>query len=245
MIKRILLSLLLFLSIGPLSAKEIVLASMNYPPFYGEELKHYGPLIEIITKSYQKTGYEVKITFVPWVRALAWSKTGKVDGMVGVWYSPERAQHYHYSAPIFPNKMGFYKRKDEDIQYRDYADLKQQGYRLGSVRGYIQPTGLAESGIPLMFVSDDSQSFKILSRKRVDLVVVDKDYARYMLAKPEFKVYARNIQWMEPVLEEKQQHLIISLNTKQSKQKLQDFNKGLAALRLSGEFSGILKKHGF
>jgi len=245
MLKIYMLGLLMLFISGQAMTKEILLASMDYPPFYGEKLDNYGPLIELIAKSYYTMGYDVKIRFLPWARAIAWSKSGKVDGMVGVWYSPERAEYFLYSEAIISNSIGFYKRKNEDIRYKDYADLKEQGYKLGSVRGYIQPKGLQESGIPIMFVNEDLQSFKILSKNRVDLIVVDKEYSRYILAQPEFQKYAKNIEWMEPVLEEKQQHLIISKKAKNSKNKLEDFNKGLQILRETGIFTKILKKHAF
>lgn len=245
MLKKYTLALLMLFISEQAMTKEILLASMDYPPFYGEKLDNYGPLIELIAKSYNTMGYDVKIRFLPWVRALAWSKSGEVDGMVGVWYSPERAKYFLYSEAILSNSIGFYKRKNEDIRYKNYADLKEQGYKLGSVRGYIQPKGLEESGIPIMFVSEDLQSFKILSKNRVDLIVVDKEYSRYILTQPEFQKYAKNIEWMEPVLEEKQQHLVISKKAKNSKKKLEDFNKGLQILRETGIFKKILKKHAF
>lgn len=245
MLKKYILGLVMLFLAEQAMTKEILLASMDYPPFYGEKLDNYGPLIEVIAKSYDAMGYDVKIIFLPWARAIAWSKNGEVDGMVGVWYSPERAEYFLYSEPILSNFIGFYKRKNRDIRYKDYLDLKEQGYKLGSVRGYIQPKGLQESGIPIMFVSKDLQSFKILSKNRVDLIVVDKEYSRYILAQPRFQEYAKNIEWMEPVLEEKRQHLIISKKAKNPKKKLGDFNEGLQKLRETGGFTKILKKHAF
>ena len=240
------ITLLLVLScFGQVHAEEIRLASMNYPPFYGKNLKEQGPLIELIVKAFEGAGHTVQVEFHPWIRAMENSKAGKVDGMVGVWHSPKRTEHFFYSDPIFPNKMGFYKRKGEEIRYKDYIDLKLQGYTLGSVRGYIQPRGLAESGISTFLVNENLQTFKILSRKRVDLIVVDKDYARYMLNQADLKQYSENIEWMEPVLEERQQYLIISKKTENPHKKLSDFNKGLKMLRQSGEFKKIMQKHGF
>ena len=216
---------------------------MDYPPFYGKSLDKKGPLIELITEAFKNTGYTVQVEFYPWGRAIENSKAGKVDGVVGVWYSQERTEHFLYSDPIFPNKVGFYKRKGEDIRYKDYSDLKQQGYKLGSVIGYILPKGLAEAGISTLLVNDDFQNFKILSRKRVDLIVVDKQYAKYMLNQESLKEFSENIEWMEPVLEELQQHLVISKKTKNPKKKLNDFNKGLKMLRESGEFKNIMQEH--
>jgi len=70
-------------------AEEVLLAAMDFPPFYGKDLENYRPLIDLIAQSYKRVDYDVKIRFLPWTRALAWSKSGDVDGMVGVWYSAE------------------------------------------------------------------------------------------------------------------------------------------------------------
>ena len=200
----------LLLWVMPLAAKQITLASIDYPPFYGKTLPENGPMTEVITRAYAKLGYKVNVVFLPWARAMEWSRKGRIDGMLGVWYSTKRIADFRYSNPIMPNEIGFYKRKDDKISYQNYDDLKKQGYVLGSVRGYVQPTGLEESGIPIMYVNDDVQNFKILSKKRVDLIVVDKEYAKYMLEQPALSKFAENIEWMAPVLEKKQQYLIIS-----------------------------------
>ena len=236
---------LLLMLVTPLAAREITLATIDYPPFYGKDLPENGPMGEMVTRAFADQGYRVNIMFLPWARALEWSRKGKIDGMLGVWYSQKRIADFRYSNPIMPNEIGFYKRKGEKIRYQNYADLKQQGYVLGSVKGYVQPTGLEESGIPIMYVSNDLQNFKILSKKRVDLIVVDKAYASYILGQPELHEFADNIEWMAPVLEKKQQYLMLSRKTKNSKQKIADFNAGLRKLKQSGEFKDILAKHHF
>ncbi|NQZ08873.1 MAG: transporter substrate-binding domain-containing protein [Algicola sp.] len=238
-------NLLLLLFFGNVNAcvKEIRLASIDYPPYYGKSLKNYGPIIELITQAYKNTGYNVKIIFLPWARAISWSKSGEVDGIVGVWYSTQRATYLHHSMPIYPNTVVFYKRKNTDISYKNFSDLKRQGYTLGSVRGYVHPVGLEESGIKILYVNDDYQSFKLLSKGRVSLIVADKDYAHYMLAQPALREYAQNIQWMAPVLEMRHQHLGISKVTNNAQKKLTDFNRGLQMLKQNGEFAVILKKH--
>ncbi|ARU56829.1 putative amino acid ABC transporter periplasmic component [Oleiphilus messinensis] len=216
---------------------------MNYPPFYGEKMEDKGPLIEIIVRALESQGYKTRILFSPWKRAMLYAKEGKVaDGMVGVWYNDDRAEDFIYSAPIFPNRSGFYKHKEQNIVYTDYQDLVKQGYRLGSVIGYIHPKGLEESGIQIEWVPNDIQNLKKLALKRVDLVVVDREYARYVLkGLPDI---ASRIEWMDPVLIEAQQHLIISRKTKNAHVIIDAFNTGLELLRQTGNFDEIIQKHG-
>jgi len=223
---------------------QITLAAINYPPFYSEQLPNNGPVIEIVRQAYSSQGYQLKVVFIPWIRAMLWSKEGQIDGIIGAWYSAERNEHFLYSRPIYPNKMRFYKRRNHPIQYQNYQDLKQQGLLLGSVLGYNHPEGIEESGIEILYVTQDTQPFKLLSKGRVDLIVVDQDYARYILKQPDLSQYAPGIEPMPQVLSEKMQHLIISKRTSQAKNKLDSFNKGYILLKEQGRLKDILLNGG-
>jgi len=225
-------------------AKTIVLGAMEYPPYYGRGLKNFGPLIEIVVESYRHSGYEVEIVFLPFARAMYLSKAGEIDGVVGPWYSEKRAESLLYSLPMIENRMVFFKRKGESISYENFGDLKQQGYRLGSVHGYMLPTGLLESGITIYKVSREEQLLKILRGKRVDLIVLDKGAAQYALKQPGLTGVERNVEWMEPTLEHTPQYLVISKKTAQATEKLNAFNLGYRYLIESGEIRKILSEHG-
>lgn len=64
-----------------------------------------------------------------------------------------------------------------------------------------------------------------------------------MLSQPDLLEFSKNIEWMEPVLEEKQQYLIISKKAKDAKKKLEYFNTGFKKLKKTSDFMEILKKH--
>ncbi|ARU56831.1 putative amino acid ABC transporter, periplasmic component [Oleiphilus messinensis] len=236
-------SLLFIFFCGALNAKDVRLSSIDYPPFYGKNLENNGPLIELISESFKNSGYQTKIIFAPWKRGMIMAEEGKEsDGVVGAWHSNERENNFIYSDPIFPNRLGFFKHKNNDVKFKSYADLVKSEYTLGTVRGYIMPSGLEESGIRIELVRSDIQNFKKLATRRIDLVVVDQAYAQYVLKNiPDVE---SKIEWMEPALEEKQQYLIISRKAINAQQKIDDFNQGLKILRQTGKFSNIMEKHG-
>ncbi len=226
------------------NATKLTLAAMDYPPHYGEELKQNGPLIDLVVSVYQQQGYKVDVIFLPWLRALEWTKQGKVDGIIGIWHSQEREQFLLYSAPIYPNKMVFYKHRSRTIEFVEYKDLARQNLVLGSTRGYKQVKGLEESGIKINFVNNDIQNFKLLAKGRVDLLVADKDYAKYILATTQLQQIASLVEPMERVLETRQQFVAISKQAKGASDKLTDFNLGLQKLKQQGQLQAILSKHG-
>lgn len=234
----------LFIVSSPLARQQpLTFAAIDYPPFYGESLPDNGPMIHIIRRAFQLSGFKVNVVFIPWVRAMMWSKDGEIDGIIGAWKTEERHQHFIFSSAIYPNTTVFYKRKDHPIQYTRFADLKEQGYLLGSVLGYGQPAGMVESGIEIIYVTQDTQPFKLLSKGRVDLIVVDKDYAKHVLIQPTFATVAQNIEPMDKVIERKQQYLMISLATNLPHKKMAAFQQGLLQLCNSGELNDILTAH--
>lgn len=233
-----------FFIVASVQAKPILLAAMDYPPHYGESLKQNGPLIELVVTAYQQQDYQVEIVFLPWIRALEWSKQGRVDGVIGIWHSQEREAFLLYSNPIYPNEMFFYQRTGRELTFSTYADLVKQNLTLGSTRGYQQVKGLEESGIKINYVNNDIQNFKLLVKGRIDLLVADKAYANYILASPELKSIAPRVQPIDQVLEQRQQFLAISKLTANPRTKLTEFNLGLSKLKSNGEFQAILAKHG-
>lgn len=219
------------------------LATLEYPPHYGSTLKNQGPLAEIVKRAFLRKGIKADIVFLPWSRALEWAKNGKVDGIMGAWFTEARTEHFIYSQPVYSNELVFYKAKNKHIVFKSFKDLVQDEILLGSVRGYAQIEGLEESGIYILYVNNDTQNFKLLSRERVDLVVVDREYAKYMLATPELKPIADSIELIDKVLEFRLQHVLISKQTPQAQAKLTAFNEGLAELKETGEFQQILDQH--
>ena len=216
-------------------SEEVVLTAINYPPFYGETLDGDGPFTEVIVDSFKAVGYSVRIVYQPWKRAMATAREGtQAHGMVGVWHTQEREKAFLFSDPILPNKMAFFKRRDTNIVFTSYSNLAARGYKLGLVRGYAAPKGLLESNIPIEFVTQDIQNIQKLAAGRIDLVVLDKNYANYVLQ--DHPKMAAAIEGMTPILETIQQHLVISRNIENAQTIMFDFNRGLKRLRNNGEF---------
>ncbi len=246
MIKKtfMLLVFTIFLAIqGYASEKEIFLTSAEYPPYYGEELENQGCITEIIREAFKRVGYEVKVKFYPWKRAERLAEEGFSDGMFPPWKTEEREKMFVFSNPIPPpNIIGFYKRKDEKITFKTYQDL--QPYRIGSVLGYAYPTDFLKSDLRNSKAYTDEMLIKNLVMGRIDLAIIDKMQAEYLL-KTKFPKRRGQFEFMEPPLEILQQYLVISKKKKNAQKKVNDFNRGLKTIIDDGTFEKILKKNGF
>ena len=222
--------------------KTINLAATEYPPFYGADLEGNGFMTELIIEAFARVDYDVTVKFLPWKRALEGTKAGKHDGLFTVWYRAEREEWFVFSDPLPANEIGFYKRKDRDISYRDYDDLKP--YSIGVVRGYASPPGFDEAGLKTSLANDDEQNLKKLQKGRVDLVLSDKIVGKFQI-----DTYLSpgdgELEWLEPPLTVDIQYLVISKEVANYDTTLADFNRGLAEIDADGTLKTIMAKHGF
>lgn len=243
-LKKIALAAAFFISSVFAQKKDVVLATLEYPPHYGEHLKNHGAAVEIATKAFAQSGLTVDVLFLPWRRALDWSNQGRIDGMIGAWYTEERSKSFIYSDPIYPNQMVFYQSVNAKINFNSYEDLAAQNIVVGSVRGYAHVKGLDDSGVEIRYVNNDIQNFKLLERGRIDLLAVDKDYAKHVLSTPDLEYMADKVEVINKILDVRQQHVIISKKATEAQTKVALFNQGLKQLEDNNLKAQIMKEHG-
>lgn len=224
------------------ASKVISLATTEWPPYVSQKLANNGFASEIITKAFTRVGYTVELSFMPWKRALGKVEAGHYDAAYPAYYSEERARIYALSKPFSVGPIGFYKRKDRDIPYQTLRDL--QPYRIGVVRGYVNtPEFDAEAFFEKDLADNDEQNLRKLLKGRVDLIVIDKLTAQYLLntALPEGE---RHLEFLNPPLAEKLIHVLFSRQTKDYEKIRNDFHRGLQQIVEDGMMQQILEKHG-
>lgn len=221
----------------------IKLATLDWPPYVGENLPQGGFTTAIIREAFKRTGYEVKVDFMPWARVLREAEAGNYDAAYPEYYSEERAQAFFLSEQFASGPLGFYKRKGAIINYTKLEDLKP--YRIGVVSGYINtPEFDAADYLQKDVVNSDEQNIRKLLLGRIDLAVIDKLVAQYII-KTNVPEAADVLEFMEPPLKEQSLHVIFSRQVAGSEQKLQAFNAALKTMREDGTLERILKESGF
>jgi len=219
------------------SEKEIFLTTTDYPPYYGEKLKHNGFITEVIKQVFQQKGYRVKIEFYPWLRCKMMAEKGESDGMFTIWYSVERERLFIFSEPIPPhNAIGFFKRKDMDIIFSTLDDLKQ--YAIGSVLGYAYSPEFMNAGLRVSKFYNDESLITKLVQGRIDLAIIDRLQGRYLL-KSNYQIQHDKFEFIEPPIEIRQQYLVISKKNKNAQKIINDFNLGLKQITNDGSLNRI------
>ena len=89
------------------SAEEIItIATLEYAPWTGKNLKSNGFVNHVITEAFQREGYTVKYTYLPWKRGVTETKRGEYSELSYVYWAPVaaypsnhgkavRKQHYY------------------------------------------------------------------------------------------------------------------------------------------------------
>jgi len=220
-----------------LSNQKIILLTLNWPPYVGEEFPNNGYVYLLVKKAFERMGYLVEIEFKPWNRVIAIARKGKVDAFFPVYYSKERTEYFYMSNPVFGGPIVFLTRREYPITYRNIQALKT--YRIGLVKGYVNTEEIDQANfLKKDFAPNDLINIKKLIKGRVDLIVIDK-YVAYYLIKKYFPNHRSELKVLSPTIEYKNLYVCFPKKRKNSKKLLKDFNTSLSQLKKDGTMDKI------
>ncbi|WP_220745183.1 substrate-binding periplasmic protein [Shewanella colwelliana] len=216
--------------------------SNDYPPFYSAMLENKGVVFDMVQQAFQQGGYEIEHQFFPFVRATTLIKNGHAQGIIGVWYRPEREQWIAFSKPLLSVNIVLYKRSNSRIKFEQMSDLK--GYRIGIGRGYANPQRFSQAKLKTEEASSDKENLKKLLLGRVDLVLISDDVAKYLISLPGSEFEGQFEVLGEPLSVERF-HIGIAKTYGKHQQVITAFNQGLDTMVNNGELAVLLQTHGF
>jgi len=210
MIKKIIISisLILFTSLSYSADKVVHLTSLDWPPYSGKTLSDQGASVAVAKAAFKAMGYELKVTFYPWSRAVALAKDGssKFSGYFPEYYSGDTANDFVYSEAMGSGPLGFAERKDKSIAWTNLSDLKS--HKIGIVQDYINTTEfdamVANKSLKTSTTTSDTKNLMKLVNGRLDLAVVDQNVMNYLFKTD--KALAKkssNAQFNKTLLEDK------------------------------------------
>jgi len=242
--KKVMLAVFMFLLtpvwlITP-DAREITIASINFEPYYGN-MENDGLLGEIVNEAFKSMGYPCTIIyFDTWKQAVKNATEGKNDGLLSLWYRPDREEAFYFSAPLPQNIMVFFRRVGTNITFKNWASLK--GLTLGGVADYTYPEEFMKLNVK--YSSNDRENLSHLAKGECDLALIDRFQANYYL-KNDLASLKGKIETIYPIVELKTQYLGISKKTANPEQLIIDFNTGLMRIQENGLLNQLKKKYGF
>jgi polar amino acid transport system substrate-binding protein len=226
------------------SAEEIItIATLEYSPWTGKNLKYNGFVNHVITEAFKRSGYTVEYSYLPWQRAVTETKSGKYSALSYVYWSKDREKEFYLSDPINEEKIVLFHLKSNPIRdWKTLDDLKN--YKFGATRGYTYTKEFweaAESKRLEVDVTDtDKQNFKKLLDGRIDIFPSGLVNGLAILHK-EFDVSESDLISFHPKpLSQTTGHLAFPRSRKDSENLLQIFNQGLAQLKKEGLYKKFM-----
>lgn len=187
--------------------KNVRLASLQWPPYSGEELPGKGTSAAVATAAFAAMGYKLEITFFPWSRAVASARNDPAyAGYFPEYHSPSVAREFLFSEPIGVGPLGLAERTDRPISWNTLDDLAK--YRVGVVQDYVNTEKfdkwVAEGKIRVEVATSDETNLKKLAGGRQDLAVVDPNVLDHLLTHlPSFAELKGKIRMNPRLLEDK------------------------------------------
>lgn len=213
-----------------LSAEPVRLASLDWPPYTGQEMNQQGETTMLVRRVFQSMGLDMQTEFLPWSRAIRASE--KPDSPYAG-YFPEYPNHnkdFLLSDSLGVSELGFVEASAKPLGQLTSEALKS--LQLGVVQDYVNlqlVDQMIQSGQlqPQLALSDRQNILKV-ALGRLDLAVIDRRVLEYLLRyDSEVKRLATGkVQFNSSLLELKTLHL--ALRRQSSHQTLmQQFNHHL------------------
>ncbi|MEZ5485559.1 MAG: transporter substrate-binding domain-containing protein [Lysobacteraceae bacterium] len=226
------------------------LATLEWKPYIGSDLPEQGFVAVLVRSVFDDQGIPLQIDFHSWERALYLVRGGEVDGIVPEYFDPKRQADVVFSDPFPGGPLVLFKRREDAISFDvdptvdDDAALRGLADRhFGIVRGYVNTPALdAADYLQKAEVSDDAANLRALVNGDIDLAVIDRHVADFLI-RNHYPDYAERIEAMTPAIGELPLYVGFSKKSRRLQEALTAFNRGLEALRADGRLEALHQRY--
>ncbi|MEH6405508.1 MAG: transporter substrate-binding domain-containing protein [Sneathiella sp.] len=224
------------------SAETITIANGNdYAPFTDQKLKRGGIASHLVEEAFKAAGWTSKYKWLPWKRGYDLTKKAEIDAAIPWAHNEERAPFFLFSDSIMSMNEQIWASADSNA--KSYSDL--EGKKGCLPLGYIQPdylVSMMKAGtVKLDTPKDMTTCFKKLQAKRIDFIIANSMQAASIIKKAAIDPNSVKPAITSPDISEA--YVIVSKDHPKGKDIIAAFNKGLAALKASGEYDAIVASH--
>ena len=185
-------------------------------------------------KAFNSKGYEAKITFTNWKRAVETVKSGKGDALLGAYWTKERTNWLRYSAPLAKVQSGLFKLTERsDIIFNGNVNSLKK-FKIGVGRGYSSSKKFDDNKhLKKVEFESSFQALKVMwKRKSLDLVAGIYEVDSYKMSEEmdRFKNMHNEITFIKPSLATEYLYLGFSKRIPDLDEIVRDFNVGVINL---------------
>jgi polar amino acid transport system substrate-binding protein len=224
---------------GEAKNKTFHLVAGVYPPYTIDGREASGLNIDIIRAAFSAVDYQVTIELLPFTRAMHYAKGGRADGLI-LWHNVAREQWFNFSSVISQSELVFYKKKSLEFEYKSLQSLIP--FTIGTVANYgYLPQFLTAKNLTKEVVGTDKQNISKLVFGRINLALIDKRVANYLIEINHPK-FVGKLDW-SGVLQKESYYLAVSKQSTNYQNKINDFNLGLDIITQNGTREAIINKY--
>ncbi|HWQ09255.1 MAG TPA: transporter substrate-binding domain-containing protein [Holophaga sp.] len=208
-----------------------------------DQEKRGGYLVAIATEAMARMGYGVEVSYLPWARAINQVLHETGEGLLGAYYTADRARILAYSDPMAESELVFFTLRGSGITSARLASLEP--HAIGTVRGTRYPEAFEQAQRLRKIPANTFEvNVKNLLAGRIPVILekrrVVQDYLG-RLAPSE----ASRVVGLAPPLATERFYVCFAKDDPAGRARLRDFNRGLALIRKDGSYRRILagKRH--
>jgi polar amino acid transport system substrate-binding protein len=242
--KRIafLVILALFITFGDSQAEALKIATTEREPYVGKALTGDGFIAQIVIEAFNRAGYTVNIDFIQRDKAVGDSAQGAYDAVFPEYYSKDRARDFIYSNFVSNCQVVFFRRESSHITYKTLKDLTPD--KIGVVKGCINTEEFNNATyLKEIEAETDEENLRRLVNNEVDLIVIDKLAAQYLI-KAKIPEASGKLDPIEPPLIIHPLFVIFPKKLPASEKRAKEFNKAYESMEKDGSIKSIMVKSG-
>ncbi len=223
--------------------QSITMVTDQWAPYYSSELKNQGPVTDVATVVLAELGYQLHVSYIPWKRAVEYSKNGKYQAVLGGYYNQSRAEFFWYSDSIATSDIVLFGQVKNNYQVTNINSLN--GLRVCVLNGYFNGDDFKKNQQIVRVKSNSlKHCFERLIAGRVDYLVANRLVGLDMLNR-EFSEYKSDIHPLPLLLAQEQIYILWSKKIADNFELNKQFNKVLKQLVESGKIQEIWQEHGY
>ncbi len=198
-----------------------------------------GPIVDIITSVFNDLGIPVKTVILPWPRAIFKMKTGEIDVILTMFYTPERTEFMTYTIPYTQAYPSVFVKKGREFPYNKWEDLiGREGLVVLDDSQGADFDKFSKDNLKFRYIGSLQQIVKMLDWERGDYTIQIKRAAMIKIAQMGYqdKVVPLNV----PV--SKQDNYITFSNKSPFLKYLPKVNQRIQEMRDNGTIEKMLDK---
>jgi polar amino acid transport system substrate-binding protein len=219
-------------SAGSAMAADVVVSTLEWPPYTSANLPKGGASTEVVRQAFAAADVDMGVEILPWKRAIS---AAREDQKIVAYYPGYHCRHvdgFVASNPIGSGPLGFAENIEAPVTWASIDDIGEQRLKVGTVLGYANTDEFDEKAgtgwIRAIPARDDITNLRKLLLQRIDMAVIDKLVLSYLLAtESSLQNQSDQLQFNAVPLEEKT--LYLCFNDDADGLAMRDrFNEGLA-----------------